>query len=416
MKYLPFLLLGLWACDDASANDPVDAARQPVDATVANAAPMDAESPDVGADAAPPDVGCTDCPQYSPPEPWARPIEDYLEAGDAQDYESFLRAVHDLAVYEDRLLLVYGDATQNLGRVTDIDIRYFDDPEVAEAQVAHTSREEHLDGFRWIDDSLVLPGIDAVDDAWLGNVYVRRPGEPWVMQRTVQNGVHVHDVAWWIGSMWAVGSGGTQEEWGLNNIYAHLWRSRDWGENWAIEKREHNRRAGDIRWTRMLAAGDLYLFGYRTDAQGAINELLQFRYDATVLWPLEGVLSTVFVERTQPLGDDTGLVVGLDTAGEGVQGVWRLADQLATPITHFDGRALVDLVRDGEKWLILTHRDDTWAMTPDPWQAEVWETTDFESFQLVLDWTSEVPLTSLAAWRGDLFFGDVTGGVLRASD
>jgi hypothetical protein len=162
--------------------------------------PGDAAHPDAAADASP-DAGEArlagrTCGALGE---WATPLTDYIAAGEAAVANGrFMRGVHDLAVFEDRLYVGYGDADVNLGRVIPIEVRAFrsDDDPTATAETA--TAEEQVEQFRALDDGLWIAGVDATEDAWLGNVY-RRTAGPWVKLRTVGNGVHVHDVAAWGG-------------------------------------------------------------------------------------------------------------------------------------------------------------------------------------------------------------------------
>src|SRR5687768_12893407 len=48
-------------------------------------------------------------------EPWATPIEDFLEVGEAEQPGIFNAKIVDLAATETRLYIGYGDADYNLG-------------------------------------------------------------------------------------------------------------------------------------------------------------------------------------------------------------------------------------------------------------------------------------------------------------
>lgn len=420
----------LVACDDGAANEPgQDAAAQDlaVDQRTAPDGSTDMAldlGPDASADMAPPDPDRPYAERtFAAPTAWATPLADYITAGEAAFPEqAFERGIHDLATFDGRLHLGYGDATLNLGRVVAIEHRAFTDPEDAASLVTEAaSREEHLDGFRRFGERLMLPGIDAVDDAWLGNVYLRDPGQPWRMARTVDRGVHVHDVVQWGASLYAVGSGATPEAWNNGNVYAHLWISRDDAQSWQVLHTVHNERMGDARFVRLLPLDDaLYTFGYRSDAMGSINRLLAGAWDGTIYTPLaaEHPLSRAFVVGTEPLSATAGLVWGADVAADPlVSRVWRLEGGLAAPVEALAGHTLVDLSRveaTGE-WLLLVHAGDTWAMTPDPWEAQVWVAPpDLSAASEVLRFTAPAPVKSVAAWGGALFLGDAQGTLWKA--
>lgn len=185
---------------------------------------------DVGQDAmSVPDAGQSVAAMtFSAPVSWAKPIDDYIAAGKAKlGHEKFERSIHDLAVYEGRLYLGYGDATYNLGRITPIEMRSFASPASTTITKEFTTQEEHLEQYRILDGDLVMAGIDATEDAWLGSVYAKPSGKAWFKSRTLKQGVHVHDCITFGGAWYAVGSGATQAEWTASNIHSILWKSTD---------------------------------------------------------------------------------------------------------------------------------------------------------------------------------------------
>lgn len=423
-RLLP-LLFALLACEDAApgASDAqrialLDAAPAP------DAAPVDAAPLDAMADAAPPA-----CPavladrDWTPPTVWATPIDDYIAAGaEAHPDDPFLRGVHDLAAFDGHLWIGYGDATYNLGRVVPIQLRGFTDPDDPTAVISELdSGEEHLDGFRRFGDTLLLPGIDATQDAWLGNVYLRRAGAPWRMARTVERGVHVHDVAQWRGALYAVGSGATPEEWGEGDVYGLLWISEDDADSWTPIHQAHNLRQGDSRLVHLLPVEDaLYAFGYRTDRTGTIIALHAGRHDGEA-WadlPDGHPLRAVFVTKTHPIDPARGLARGVDVSTEPFRDtLWAIGpDGAATRVETYAGQTVVDMDRDpvSGDWIVLTRAGDAWGQSPETWQAQVWIGPDPAAATAVMQFEADAPLLSVAAWHGALYFGDDRGRVLRA--
>ncbi len=160
------VVLGCLACVETPASPAPDATVDVPD--VADAAARDAE---VAADRPPATLAGLRC---GAPSPWAEPIADYLAVGERQTMGGdFLRAVQDLHVYEDRLYLGYGDANVNLGRATPIEVRAFADDARPEAASEFRTDEEQIERYRELDGDLWIPGVDATEDAWLGNVYWR---------------------------------------------------------------------------------------------------------------------------------------------------------------------------------------------------------------------------------------------------
>lgn len=203
----------------AETSPPEDATHAPVDA-------VDSSAPDTPEVAAIP-LGPGDL-TYSAPEPWADPIADYLAAGRQEvGSDLFDRAIQDLAPFDGRLFIGYGDATKNLGRIVAIEPRSFGDPEEPVASADFATDEEQIDHYRVFDDRIAIAGVDATEDGWLGNVYARITGGVWTKNRTVDGGVHVHDITAFSGAYWTVGSGASPNEWKSNHIFSYLWRSWD---------------------------------------------------------------------------------------------------------------------------------------------------------------------------------------------
>ncbi len=125
---------------------------------------------------------------FEAPTAWDVPIQDYLDAGEAElGHTDFLRGLHALDVYDDRLYFGFGDANLNLGRVFPVEVRAYSDDSPGAWSSEFTTDEEQVDRFRRSNDGLLVPGIDATEDAWLGNVYATFPGVPWFKSRTVDH-------------------------------------------------------------------------------------------------------------------------------------------------------------------------------------------------------------------------------------
>src|SRR5262245_29408912 len=62
-------------------------------------------------------------------QPWPLPIEDYRDVA-AQNFPgTFLGGIHDLAPFEGRLWIGYGDANNNLATFVPIEFRSFSSPD-----------------------------------------------------------------------------------------------------------------------------------------------------------------------------------------------------------------------------------------------------------------------------------------------
>jgi len=115
---------------------------------------------------------------------WRSPLEDYIaavveEKGLALD--AFDHAVKDLALFDGRLYFGYGDWTNNLGPV---EVRSFASPDGLHA-AEFTADEESIDYYRDLGDTLAIPGVDATEDALVGNVFLKPSGGAWVKHRSL---------------------------------------------------------------------------------------------------------------------------------------------------------------------------------------------------------------------------------------
>jgi len=352
---------------------------------------------------------------------WATPLTDYIAAGEAAVANGrFMRGVHDLAVFEDRLYVGYGDADVNLGRVIPIEVRAFRSDEAPTATAETATAEEQVEQFRSLDDGLWIAGVDATEDAWLGNVYRRAAGQ-WVKLRTVGNGVHVHDVAAWGGAVWAVGSGGTPDEWNARDIYGHLWRSGDRGASFTVAARHHNQRMGDARWVRILPVSDgLLLFGYRTDNTGRAS-IVNARFNGTEAQPLaEGdPLRTSFVVETLLLPGGGGIARGAvnNPAGAGLVHRSHRVDALgrATVVTALEGRAVLDMAAVGTSGevVVLSADHGEWGRDRPDWSMRVDVTRDFVTLHTLAAFHTVDAVRAVSVWRGRLYVGRDDGTVLR---
>lgn len=362
--------------------------------------------------------------RFPPPSPWATPIEDYIEAGQEKYPNKFMRAIHDLAVYQDRLYLGYGDANVNMGRIIPIGFRYFPAPDDPNAINEFNSDEEQIERYRHIGERLVVAGVDATEDAWLGNVYLRGSESGWVKSRTLDQGVHVHDVCGTKDQIFAVGSGSTPEEWDKGDIYAQLWLSTDLGDSFHNLWRVYNGGTGDARFVRLLLFPSvLYVFGYGSNAQFVINELLNVTYDGhdVVRLATDHPLALAFVTETDLVAPEVGIVRGVDRSKKPLLNrVWTLpADGAAAVIEPLAGRTVVDLFHyapTGETLLLTYDGDDYQAgLKLKQWQVRVLVTTDFASFAELVSFPTDTAPVSIAYWQGHIFYGTGAGQVWRAT-
>jgi hypothetical protein len=177
----------------------------------------------------------------------AVPIGDPCRAQFPEDDEKhcFARNIWDLQFYHGRTYVGCGDWFDNQGPIT---IWSFGPAPAGQAEFTEelTVDDESVDVLRVVEDQLVVPGIDARENWELGNVYIKE-GERWRKMRTVPNGIHVFDAAWFGGRL--VVTTGTEHG-------AGLFASADWGESWQEYSADGTSGLGDGRYYMMAPLGD----------------------------------------------------------------------------------------------------------------------------------------------------------------
>jgi hypothetical protein len=355
---------------------------------------------------------------FDAPVAWARPIDDYIATNSEElGHTDFLRGVHELYPFEDRLYLGYGDANLNLGRVTPIELRYWEGLDDASA-VAHDFivDEEQVDHFRRVGDTLLLPGVDATEDDLLGNVYALPADGAWSKSRTLEYAWHVHDLAAVGETLYACGSGGTLDDYDSSDVNAYLYRSDDGGETFVIDQAyDHPDPPGDNRFTGLLTVDDtLHVFGYASDT-ASINRFHAFTLGSEGLEELGG-LSRVFVTRTESLSEDRGLLVGVSVGTVLTWRAWTLAGGEVEVASALDGITILDLlpIGDGRTLVLAIEGNEYPSPAEGPWQALVGITRDAASLETLVSWETSAWPESAAYYQGSLLVGMDDGSVWRA--
>ncbi len=316
----------------------------------------------------------------------AKPIEDYIQLHSQQrGTRDFLTGIHDLLSFENLLYIGYGDANLNLGRITPIEIRVYDGEKVLSE---FTIDEEQIDHFRRLDSILAIPGVDATEDAWLGNVYLKIDGS-WQKYRSVPNGVHVHDIALWQNNIYAVGSGSSMDEWNNGMIYGHLWKMED--DSFVIADRIPNAGSGDCRFISLMPLDDrLLIFGYRTNPEfSGIDSIFHLSWTGDSLEAFD-FPNRVFIRSTWP----SGYVLGVDMDSE-KQRLFQITDTLTSELPIKDGWELVDI---SAPYLMFSKKDSIRITEPG-------------GIERVLHFDDK-PL-SIGMLQGDIFIGSKRGILYR---
>ena len=324
---------------------------------------------------------------------WDWPLEDWIAAQiDALGDPSFLWGLADLAVHEDQLYLGYGDYDRNTGP---IEVLAYSSPDPTSLAPVFTVDEEAIERFRVVEGALMIPGIDGTEGWDAGSVYSKAPGADWVKDRSLQDGVHVYDVAQWGHALYAAGA---------TAAGARLWMND--GSGWAVR--------ADIlsgRSQRLIPLDDaLFVLGYTWDP-GYTDQSARLDADGIESW--EG-LPDVQVTSVAVLSGDSAFVAGLSLPSWKECGAWTLnAAGDVAPIEALDERCVLDVWPHELGLLVLSSTEDSWNKARPPWEVHVDLLRD-ESLEPVFEVTSEMWPISLAWWDDALYVGDWTGQLWRA--
>lgn len=383
---------------------------------------------------------------FGPWEPWAKPIDDFLAVGRAEQPE-FNKAITDLAPFGDRMFLGYGDADYNLGGKVTVEFRAFASPDDSAFQVLaveaagqgapqskpSATGEEQLDTYRVLDGELWLAGIDSTDadELWTqakaepkrieGNVF-RLQGDTVRKRRSIPGGEHVHDVASFQGAVYAVGSGADlRTEFEAGQVFRYLWRSRDRGETFETVQRTQNAKPkdSDTRFVHLLATSDrLYAFGFESTFSTNSGRVINAAFDGKDLAVLgeDHPLAKTFAAGTLSLPGGTGLVWGTDVAARKATALRVSADGTVAPLASLAGSTVLDVsLTETSELLYLVAAGDA-LDAPKTWDVQVL-VADVGSPDVVTElarFTTRIRPSAIAYFRGALFLGTGDGTVKRA--
>ncbi|MBC02488.1 MAG: hypothetical protein CMJ34_04170 [Phycisphaerae bacterium] len=344
-----------------------------------------------------------------PLEPWAEPINDALEVGEEAFDGDFNAGITTLQPFEGRVWIGYGDATRNIGSELPVTFRWFEDPRDPVARTADVlaagqgarqrtpadTGEEQIEPYRIVDGALWQPGVDSnnPDEAWTqtksgtwrlvdgervqtrlidGNVFKleSRNGVPvWRKYRNIPGGEHVHDLAAFDGSIYAVGSGADYRfEFGNGKVFRYLWRSDDGGETFRTVLRVEVPEVGyDTRYRRLLAVGDrLYVLGYLNPFQtgGEIegSSIVVRHENGAPRWTdLEGPLSEMLPLRTFNVPDEEWGLISARRGRTGSNHVFRADEHGVVELESWAGRRVLDVgfLPEDERFLVLAGSSGT---------------------------------------------------------
>lgn len=237
------------------------------------------------------------------------------------------RRVNELHVFDGRLYVGTGDASTNTGPTPVLALDLETDRWIVDA----TIREEAIARFRTLDDgTLVIPGLDAMDDWSHGNIHIL-VDEEWHTHRTIPGALHVNDIVSHDGAWYAVtgsrllaeGTPETEQPTRSNTVaVGAVMRSTDRGERWQVVARTSPMPGATGRLTGIVTiSGDLFALPY---AHGLVERSdLPEPIQAIAREPYETTAGERFLVRfADPLGPDADVL----RASEG--GAWRAIDLL----------------------------------------------------------------------------------------
>jgi hypothetical protein len=376
-------------------------------------------------DSVPPEDIAADLPPlptvYGPPELWSEPIFDYIQkvvTGRELQLTDFDHSLKELAVFDGRLYIGYGDWTVNTGPV---DIRHFEPDGTLTVDV--TIDEESIDYYRIFGDRMFIPGVDPRQppgaDPLTGNVCSMESGGDWVVAFELEQCLHVLDVVPWEDTLFACGSGNIDmDHYHAGDDMAVIWRSDDGGLTWDLETTYHDDNTDAVvRWERFLTLGDDFVvFGQSIDyVQGVLTNVPRL-YDGGA-WSTVELLPNLWVRHSLQWTEDEGIVWGPDLGVEGKPfRVFRVtAGPAAAPVAYLDAEDLLvlDVFRvDLEDMIFLTRVGASTEVPAEaPYDYRILRTTDLEAFEEIASFAHDESFLSVALWQDRIYLGGWEGGL-----
>ena len=155
------------------------------------------------------------------------------------------RSVADMFFWDGRIYFGHGDWNRNTGPIPVVSY----DPATARFTTEFIADDEAIERYRVADGKLVFPGIDPRDSWDFGNFFVLDENG-WRKVRTMPNGLHAFDIAWFNDTLFVAG-----RKQRITERVATVWRSTDFGQTWD----EFYLPAGRA-WRIFSCGGKLYVF------------------------------------------------------------------------------------------------------------------------------------------------------------
>ncbi|MFD1952874.1 hypothetical protein ACFSL6_01455 [Paenibacillus thailandensis] len=203
------------------------------------------------------------------------------------DKPAYARNVWDMQLFDNKIYIGHGNSSNsepapNAGPIPivyyDLDTRKFVKPKVTTYNNAKQSKkimkqaadEEQIDLYKVLNGSIYIPGHDASGENWdFGNFY-KLEKDGWKKYRNIPNAIHVYDMAYYQGKLFAA----------ISSDGAEVLRSDDGGKSWkSIGYTSEGARAYTFftLQNKLYAAGMFYLDNKNTRQTSllTVNERLE---------------------------------------------------------------------------------------------------------------------------------------------
>ena len=388
-------------------------------------------------------------PTYTTPEKWIAASSDYLTFADAYyattdgSWGAVNKGIDDLIVYNEKLYMGIGDANYNLGGVycpmlgkecgKNTDGTYINDAaghgmpvlsltkDASAPTIEFVVQDEAISEYRICGDKLVIPGVDATEDALIGNVYIQNGGT-WTKHRKLEKNLHIHDIIDYNGTLYACGSGiETVSEYSEGKVAGTVWKSTDNGETWTIDYRYTDKPVGDCRYVGLFAfTNGLYAYGtYNENYQSTHTNVSLFNNGTE--WALSSNFLGNFGRTVFCHSFTSGkyFITATDLSKSKTKGYVVTSTGIKT-IDAFEDIEFrpLDAFQVGDKDMIIYGIKGQQGSLVLPVNYQIYRTQDLENFELMSDWTitdNHMPYRSVALWNDVLYLGGGDGYLHTAS-
>lgn len=323
---------------------------------------------------------------------------------------TFAKNVWDMQVYNGRIYLGHGDYNSNAGPIPVI---YYD-PVVNKFVTQYSVNEEQIDKYKVLNGKLYIPGTDSKESWDYGNFYVM-DNDQWNKFRTIPNAVHVFDMAYYNGQLYAA-TGTAKKGWG------EVLTSKDLGETWTTRVPQTNNTFTPLYdWAvtlfesnnKLYAAGDLMFPKIPTTIHKRFMNLLAMDGNNSAVQPYT---STFFpgaqiyynYDMLRPTNVNNNLVY-LGVRVTGINDLWSPeAMYVASSINQ--ARRIVfpeisatptDIVVRGNTTYVLTYiKNSTMS-----YSNIVYKTDDLQNWTELFRFNTDTFARSFEELNGDFYFG-----------